>query len=164
MRGQDRHLRHEQPAERFIGLLGAVLSSGRAHVSHVKGLEPANSQSLGWREVAFDKDGTPVARGQGRQIGWVDKERLLLNPDTTYSELQELARTHHAPLELTQHTLWKRLDDAGLLAEKTPGRLTTRVSIAGGRKRVLCLPLKVLFEPESAVVLDFPKLSEAKKP
>jgi Bifunctional DNA primase/polymerase, N-terminal len=159
-RAQERLLRSEEPAERFVRLLGAVLKSGRAHVTTLAGGEPPTSESLGWREVAFDKEGDPVCRGQGRKIGWVAGDNIYLNEDAVYSAVMEVARDQQAPLEITKDTLWKRLDAAGLLIEKVSGRLTARVTTGDRRERALCLLLKSLFEADTAKVLPFPKLSE----
>jgi hypothetical protein len=90
---QNSMLRSESPANRFVRLLGAVLSSGRGHVTTLDGGEPKSSSLLGWREVASNKEG-PVRRGQGHQIGWVAKDKLYLDPDAAYAEVQEMARSH----------------------------------------------------------------------
>jgi hypothetical protein len=150
-RAQDRLLRSESPADRFVRLLGSVLSSGRGHVTTLDGDEPASAALLGWRKVGSNREGEPIRRGQGHQIGWVDKDKLYLDPDAAYAEVQDMARSHQTSIELTQETLWKRLDDAGLL-ETDEGRHTVRVTTGDGRKRALCLPLKRLFAPAGEVV------------
>jgi hypothetical protein len=150
--GQEHFLRSERPADRFINLLQSVLSSGRAHVTTVEGGEPFHREALGWREVAWRGGGdsgelpAPVYRGQGRRIGWVDGEYLYLIPDAAYSEVQELARTQSASLEVTQDTLWRRLDEAGLIAQKDEGRLTIKVRTSEGRKRAVSLRLDTVLE------------------
>jgi hypothetical protein len=150
---QENFLRSESPADRFMNLLASVLSSGRAHISTVTGSEPRSfREALGWREVAWKGGGDtgeppePIYRGQGRRIGWMEGDFLYLMPDTAYSEVQELARTQNAALEVTQETLWKRLDDAGKIAQKDPDRLTTKLRTPDGRKRVVCLHLANVVE------------------
>jgi hypothetical protein len=152
--GQEHFLRSERPADRFKNLLQSVLSSGRAHVTTVEGGEPYYREALGWREVAWKGGGDsgeppePVYRGQGRRIGWVDGDYLYLIPDAAYSEVQELARTQSASLEVTQDTLWRRLDEAGLIAQKDTGRLTIKVQTSEGRKRAVSLRLYSVLEIE----------------
>jgi hypothetical protein len=139
-------LRTESPIERFVSLITAVVSSCRGHIASVDADEPTSAESLGWREVARDREGAPILRGQGRCIGWIKGNDLYLEPNAAYAEAQELARVQHATIPVAQQTLWKRLDEQGLLKSKDPGRHTTKKQVAGTRMRVIHLDAGTLFE------------------
>ena len=98
-------LSSESPADRFINLIGAILASGRAHVTTVSGEEPNNKMALGWKLVKLSEEGEEMWSGMGRRIGWVDGDYLYLDPEVAYSEAQDLARAQNASLEVTQETL-----------------------------------------------------------
>ncbi len=53
-------------------------------------------------------------RPQGPRVGWLDDEYLYLTPDATYSAIVQMAREQGETFNLTQRTLWKRLDERGL--------------------------------------------------
>jgi hypothetical protein len=133
---------NERPAQRFLLLVAAALSSGRVHVTTLEGHAPDNHrQTLGWRETdSFNSRWEP----QGDRIGWVSGDDLFLNPEAAYATAQQLARTGMRPLTIKQETLGKRLDEAGMLVTKDPKRHTTRISVAGVRQRVFHLRTSAL--------------------
>ena len=63
-REQAQLLHSQNPAERFISLVGSLLSSGRAHVAHVGGYAPDNAEAMGWRAVARDEDAQEIGAGR----------------------------------------------------------------------------------------------------
>ena len=140
-REQAQLLHSQNPAERFISLIGSTLSSGRGHVTNVGGGEPDNLAAMGWRVVGHNSEGAEIWRGQGRCIGWVKGEIIALDPEAAYAEAQALASAQHGALAVSKDTLWKRLAEAGKLAAKDEGRNTVKLRTAAGRKNVLCLRL-----------------------
>jgi predicted methyltransferase len=74
------------PTSRFVDLVVAALSSGRAHLAAVNGGTPMHAQRWGWRD-----DGTgvhPPWREQGQRIGWVEDDDIYLIPDATMKVVQ----------------------------------------------------------------------------
>jgi hypothetical protein len=144
-------LSSDNPAERFITLVKTVISSGRAHIASINGDVPGvlNAELLGWREAARNDEGEIILEGKGRRIGWIDKDGIYLDPEAAYAEVQELARHQQAAMPLTQHTLWKRLDERGLVQSKEEGRHTTKKTICGSRVRVIHFAIESFFEREA---------------
>ena len=80
-RAQEQLLLTERPAERFLSLVGSLLSSGRAHVVRLHGREePLNPEAMGWRVVAHTEEAREVWRGQGSCIGWVERMTYTSTP------------------------------------------------------------------------------------
>ena len=75
----------------------------------------------------------------GRRIGWTDREKVYLDPEAAYAAAQELARKQGGALPVQPRTLWKRLDEAGLLAAKDRGRNTYKASAGERRVNVIVL-------------------------
>jgi len=127
---QAAYLRTQEPAERFIELIIAALSSGRAY------LAPA--------------DDSPNARlaacwgAEGEKIGWVTGTgEVFLQPDNSFRLAHEMARGGEG-LSVSQQTLWRRLDEAGLLAARDGSHLTVKRVAENQRQRVLVLKVDVL--------------------
>ena len=55
-------LQSQNPAERFLNLIGAAISSGRAHVAGTHGGEPDNPEAMGWQMVAREGRTCHLAR------------------------------------------------------------------------------------------------------
>ena len=128
-----RHLVTE-PTARFLALLRACLTSGRAHFQATKGgTRERSPESYGWR---FDNQNW---KAQGDCIGWVDGEYIYLEPTAAYRVIQMMARDMSEPFAVSEQTLKKRLFEKGLLASVDAKRetLTVRRSIAGSKKSVL---------------------------
>ncbi len=135
-KGQDQYQASENPASRFIELIQAALASGKAHVADIDGGKPDSADALayGWR------DGEP----QGDRIGWLDGGDLYLQPDAAYSLAQRMA-TGGEGLTISSQTLWKRLNEAGLLASTDTARNTNKVrrTIAGKSNPVIHLRAEI---------------------
>ncbi|MCC6673270.1 MAG: DUF927 domain-containing protein [Planctomycetes bacterium] len=137
---QGEYHRQEDPAERFLQLLGAALASGRAHLAARTGLRPADPARWGWRQVGPGGDW----QGLGERIGWVDGEGVYLLGDAAFACVQEFAQDQRNPIGITLPTLRSRLRDAGFLLverEGTRTRLERRVTVEGVRLRVTHLHL-----------------------
>jgi hypothetical protein len=167
---QAEHVQAAEPTALFLRLLAAALASGRAHVAGPDGSVPSNFGAWGWRPKII---GTGIhARDewepQGRRVGWLDGPDLLLEPEASYAEAQELARHQGEALPVSARTLWKRLRERRLLAswDERRQRNTVRRTLEGIKDReVLHLLAGVLSpcsEPSepSADAVDAPVLAE----
>jgi hypothetical protein len=113
---QAKWLVSENPADRFIELIRAALSSGVAHLTHTDGKRPDSDIALscGWRD-----DDTP----RSKRIGFVDADGIYLIPDSAY----EVAASFGEGITVTQTVLWKRLFEAGkILRDETRGTFRIR--------------------------------------
>jgi hypothetical protein len=136
---QAQHVEAAEPAGHFVRLLAAALASGRAHLAAPDGGYPEAPAAWGWRHE--DAHGGPIWRPQGRRVGWLDAGDVLLEPDASYAEAQELARLQGDSLTAQPRTLWRRLRERGLLASWDAARetLTVRRTLGGQRRDVLHL-------------------------
>lgn len=147
---QDIHQRSEDPTGRFLALLGAAISTGKAHVADAKSLEEPKEQAdhWGWREktVGTGDYARVEWQSQGDRVGWLDGDNLLLEPDAAFAMVQRLGRDQGTSLALSQTTLWKRMDEKGLLASKEPSQNRNKVRwlIGGDRKRVIHIKTSAL--------------------
>jgi len=148
--------RSTNPVERFQALLQAVLSSGQAHLAdkETQHVPVVDAAQYGWQrrgtpsrpaDPATPWESPPPAADawwpQGPRLGWVDREYLYLIPDATYSAITRLARDQGEPFPVTQRTLWKRLDEhGGLVREAGQRHYSVRVTMPGGRQRILQMP------------------------
>lgn len=147
--GQAEHHQDADPAPRFLRLVGALLTSGRAHLEDVGGGRPANPERLGWRSRTVPAKTGPEATWQelGRCIGWMEAETetVYLDPEASFAEAQILAQAQGEPIPVTPRTLAKRLRERGLLAEGGEGRNTARKTCGGERRRgLLAVPILAL--------------------
>lgn len=139
LRAQQSLLRDQEPAERFISLLSAAISSGAAHLRATDNENPpAGSSAWGWvrREKLTGEVGWEA---QGRCVGWIREDHVFLDPETAYAVAQEMASRQQAPLPNTARTIQKHLEANGLLVKCDKGQRTVVREIGSGRKRVLCL-------------------------
>jgi hypothetical protein len=145
---QRTHQASEEPARRFLALLGAAISSGRAHLADAEtGNQPEDAACWGWQlaSVGSGHDLRDVWRPNGERLGWIREEDLLLEPETAFASAQKLARDQGTSIPVKQRTLWKRLAEQGLLASRDPARgSTVRLSIQGVRRDVLHLAASTL--------------------
>jgi hypothetical protein len=133
---QSQHQASEDVVNRFLRLLAATISSGRAHFASAKSVgEPRDSEKWGWRRTAYQGDYLP----RGNCIGWVDDQYVYLDPDSAFAEVQKLAQSQGSACLINQNTLWKRLFERGLLASTDPGRNTVRKTFNGKRGHVIHL-------------------------
>lgn len=116
---QAKWLVSENPADRFIDLLRAALSSGAAHLAYADGKRPDSDIALacGWR------DDHP----QGVRIGFVDEDGIYLIPDSVY----EVVSGFGEGITVTQTILWKRLFEGGkILRDEVRGTFKIRKTIS----------------------------------
>jgi hypothetical protein len=137
---QAAHVEAAEPTGQYLRLLAGALASGRAHVANPVGGHPDMApQAWGWRNDSAVNG--PAWRPQGRRVGWIDGADLLLEPEASYAEAQELARQQGEALSVQPRTLWRRLRERNLLAstDLARGVLTVRRTVEGKRRPVLHL-------------------------
>jgi hypothetical protein len=138
------HLTSADPVTRFLDLLRSALAAGRAHLASPEGDRPEAWAVWGWRKTTDE----PLALGD--RIGWVLGDDLYLDPDVAYRSAQQM--TPHEGLAITPRTLWKRIQELGLLAgtDTARGRNLVRVTLQGARRSVLHFRTETLLSPEAA--------------
>jgi hypothetical protein len=152
---QGEHQQSQEPAQRFLELVTAAVSSGRCHVASLQGSAPSSSpEAWGWRR----NDGLsgPAWSPQGRQVGWVDGNDLYLESDAAFAEAQLLAENSGGSIPVSLPTLRKRLHERGELrstgSRGGKDRFEIRRTIQGKRRSVLHLHSQALYPQEVAQV------------
>jgi hypothetical protein len=138
------HQSSEEPAARFLALLGATISSGRAHVASAgDGGASDEADRWGWHVVIVGTGNQEREdwRPSGERVGWLDADDLLLDPESSFAAAQKLARDQGTSLPIKQRTLWKRLAEQGHLVsrDRARGTNTVRRTIGGRRLEVIHL-------------------------
>jgi hypothetical protein len=110
----------EESAQRFMELIASALSSGDVSLANVE-------------------MGRSVRDAKARIIGWIADDLVLLEPDSSYATAHRLAEQQGEGLPVTKNTMWKRLKERGYLARYGKGHNTIQYTVAGGRRRVLCV-------------------------
>jgi hypothetical protein len=102
----------------------------------------------GWRRE--DTATGTTWRPQGRRVGWLDGEQLLLEPEASYAAAQALAGEMGEALAVSPRTLRRRLHERGLLVSVDIDRevLTVRRTLEGRRREVIHLCSGRLSPPE----------------
>jgi hypothetical protein len=152
---QGAHYIGEEPATRFMELLDATITSGHAHIASIEDeAKPDNPARWGWREHTTGSG--EFLRNNwhpyGDRIGWVDdKENLFLDPHSSFAAVQKMAKDQGTSISISPQTLWKRLDEKGLLLSKdaTRKRNTIRKTIMEKRREVLHIKLDGLYAHKS---------------
>lgn len=143
------------PVELYLRYLDAALTGGLAHVASMAGSVPENGRSWGWRveeELGYhDQTGEWQARpwgewrSQGKRIGWIEGDNLYIDPTGAFAVVQEMGRRTNNQITLTDHTLRKRLYEAGKLASTDITRKTRTIRKVVEGKRTEVLHLKLTF-------------------
>jgi hypothetical protein len=123
------------PALRFVALLQAALSCGRAHVADPGGKPPTEAEQWGWQQKQRGRGWVP----QGTRIGWVAGNDLFLDPVVSYQVAQEVAGAERIPV--SEQTVRQRLRQLGLLATIDTGRgmVQVRRTLEGRPRQVVHL-------------------------
>lgn len=147
-------VKESDEGERFLALLRAALSSGRAHLadSNTQGPPDVRAHGWGWRGAPDNPDDKGLMRAMGDGIGWVCAKagQAWLNPDAAYAAAQGLAREQGETLTTSAPSLWRMFQERGWLAavessKSGKPRTTVKRTIAGTEKRCLVLSAQ-LFE------------------
>jgi hypothetical protein len=144
---QSSHQEAVEPTQRYLDLLGSVLSSGRGHLASLDGNQPTTAPRVwGWRPVDNPLDYECRWSPQGSRIGWVEAEYVFLDGNAAFAEVQRLAESQGEPLPVGVNTLHRRLKENGLLArsDEQRDRVKVRVTIEGVCRPVLHLRTQTL--------------------
>jgi hypothetical protein len=117
----------EEPARRFLDLLGSTIFRGDAYLE-----EPNKSE-----------------QNRGRLVGWMNGDGLvLLEPDSAYAAANLLAIQQGESLSVSKKTLAKRLAEGGFLAQQGTDHAGVQRLVGGHRRRVWCIKAEALRLPE----------------
>jgi hypothetical protein len=137
------HHAANEPAQRFLELLTAAITCGRAHIAAPDGSAPEEPMAWGWREktIGTGEYQRNEWQPQGERIGWLDGDALYVEPDTSFAVAQQLARDQGESIPITPQTMRKRLKGKGYLASCDTARetLTVRRKLEGNTHDVLHL-------------------------
>jgi hypothetical protein len=125
------------PAEMFLRLLRAAVSSGKCHLKDKDGRYADNPEIWGWTNAGDEEN--PDYHSQGDCIGWTDGEAIFLDPIASFKTAQLMGSSGVGTLAITPRTLHKRLKEAGLLAttDETRGTATVRKTLQDQVREVL---------------------------
>jgi hypothetical protein len=132
----------EEPARRFLDLLGSALAAGHVHFASPKGLVPQQKpKAWGWREerVGSGEYERTEWRPQGGRAGWIDDKDLYLDLEAALAGIQRVSQATGNGVTVTSRTLAKRLNERGFLksTEQDHGDLRVRRTLEDRRRRVL---------------------------
>ena len=137
---QDSQQSENNPVHRFLDLISSAMSSGAAHIACMQGNKPKiHASAYGWRS---DPRGQNFElQPQGRRIGWTDAENIYLDADASFRAAREMAGHSDSGIMVGQQTLWRRLNEAGLLRTVDQNRKTLKIrhTVEGTRHTVLHL-------------------------
>jgi hypothetical protein len=164
---QSTHQADSEPATRFIELVQAAIASGRAHITGQNGDKPKEARAWGWRTLTVGSGelGHTEWRPCGERIGWLDEEAgsVYLIPDAAYNVAKRLGSEGGAGLAVSPQTLWKRLNERGLLksVDQARGTLSIRRKLEGATRKVLHLESATLLS-EKPDISDIPDMQDGK--
>lgn len=153
-RQQADHQTGEEPARRFFDLLSAAIASGGAYVAGPDGNEPEAPAAWGWhaRTIGTGDYLRTEWQARGDCVGWLEGDDLYLESTAAYAAAQRIGQTAGTTLAVQPRTLWKRLDEAGLLltTEQSRNTRTVRKVLAGRRRDTIHLSPQSLSPAEPA--------------
>jgi hypothetical protein len=126
----------------YLRAVRTALTNGRAYLASLNsdGVPP-RSEATRW---GWALDDTDRLSARGEKIGWVSDMDVYLDPGAAYTAAVAQAQRMNTPLNTSPTRVHKALLAADLLPSADPGHLTTRVSVAGERQRVLHLKSEAL--------------------
>lgn len=139
VKGQAHHHEAADPVARFLEILWSLLESGQAHLKDAAtGETPLHKPSrYGWQSYSGYEGSAWQQRGE--HIGWVSMEGIYLNPEATFGAISKFMSRHGEAVAVTSKTLWKRMDERGLLRRGERDRNTVKVTLGGSRRTVIHL-------------------------
>lgn len=139
---QAEHQAASDPVTRFLEILPALFSSGKAHLKDSStGQASKNPSRWGWLERTYGtgENERNEWQPQGVCIGWLNEQgSVLLEPQAAYASVQRLAGEQGDNITKSAPAIWKAMSERGLIV-KDKEQNTTRRRIEGSVKRVLCL-------------------------
>ncbi len=141
------------PVRRFLELLRSAITSGRAHLASPDGEPPEPPGGLGWRhrEIGSGPHTRDEWQPQGDRVGWIDDDGIFLDPAGAYRSAQAMVGASGDGITLGESTLWRRLNEQGVLAttDNTRQTLKVRRTFEHQRRSVLHMRLSALFDSET---------------
>ncbi len=136
---QAAHHSAADPVPRFRQLLASAIASGRAHVAEIEGDAPHKPKVWGWRlhTIGTGNNEREDWQPQGDRIGWVQGADLYLDRTASYKAAQQMITAGEEPIGVGPDTLWKRIQEQGVIVTADKARHTVRKQIEGKRHRVL---------------------------
>lgn len=137
--------RSADPAQQFIGIIRSLLQTHCAHLETLDRRAPVNPGHCGWHHPPA----TPYQLAPGGQmIGWIHGDDVYLDPTKSIAAAQRMARDIGESIPLTERTLTKRLQIAGMLViEPSQEAILHRLPHPHRGTRALRLRPGVLWEP-----------------
>jgi hypothetical protein len=140
---QSEHQRNDEPAERFLALLGGAITAGKAHLATPgDGTAPENPVRWGW-SIEQSATGEDAVGGRlrpgGDKVGWVDAKHVYLHAEAAYAAAQAMANRQGEVLSVSAQALWKRLIERGFALRNEPDHNQVKRTIEGSQMRVVML-------------------------
>lgn len=144
----------QNPAAKFVELLGAALEAGRCHATTPRGYAPAPAHAFGWRakgakgqrDPDTETSEPPDFQPCGERVGYVDVRAdrfyLLLKP--ALNVVRRMAAEGGEVINVDPMALPRLLYRMGHLVavdKETTGTYQTRVTVDGRQVRKLCIRL-----------------------
>jgi hypothetical protein len=118
----------EEPTLRFLNLIAALIDRGDACLRKATAPEPSDGE-------------------KGRCIGWTTDDRVLLEPESAYAAVHQLAAQQGEAFPVRCKTLGKRLEQRRFLTHHDKNRNTIQVTIGAARRRVWSIKTSHIFPP-----------------
>lgn len=145
---QGDYLTAADPTDILIATLRTMLSAHVVHLRSPQGGVPKLATIAGWTEESGYSD-IPTYKSHGKSIGWIDhsKGEVQLDDRLAYELIKRHAR---GDITVTKQTLYRRLKDAGKLAnwDEKRQRNTVRRTTEGVTRLVVALKLQSVFDAE----------------
>ena len=133
--------------QQFLDLISIAIDSSRAHLANpTDNKAPRGHESqYGWelKMYGVGENERSVWHSKGDCIGWIDypddqeDPDIYLEPDAIFACAQRIGHDQGISLTIGKKTLWKRMQQKGLLAYRESNRNTIRKNINGVRKNVI---------------------------
>jgi hypothetical protein len=152
MTRQQDHQAASNPARRFVQMVAEALLAGDVHLADrgTGGVPRPDdlARAMGWeRTEAVDGSGAGgVWRARGPKIGWVDSDAnaVYLIPTPAYRAASKQSDSSPDRITLGERSLWKLLNDEGLITSHDEGRHTRKIRIGPSTQNLLHLHLSLL--------------------
>lgn len=108
-------------------MLGDGFAGKSAYLEDAKGGRPSDAEHWGW-EIMTRPDQYGIEQEslqhphRAALVGMLDPDWLLLYPNQVFSFVVEAARSAGRTFPVDKRTLWRRLDEAGLIETKREGQ------------------------------------------
>jgi hypothetical protein len=150
---QASHQAGEEPARRFLELLGSALAAGHVHVASLSGGVPTPPKAWGWRDerIGSGEYERTAWRPQGSRAGWLDGDDLYLDLDAALAGVHRVSQATGNGIAIGPKTLAKRLHERRFLrsTDQAHGELRVRRMLEERRRRVLHLAADAITAEES---------------